>query len=591
MDINFKRLTIADLQSNPVNTGEEFIRIPQFQRKFVWDKEEEVLRLLDDFFDNIDDSYFWGPIILRFKKDHSKYVDIVDGQQRITSFNMLISCIEHILGELISNQKIKPEAGYKLKFKFNDLLVIGEEPKQQVKLKLSKTVNKDFREKLILNNDDEKIKNLGYSPAGQHETFKKIKSSYLKIYNYIMEEFVSEYEGEELKERLGLLFNTLKNKHYFLSIYVEDTEDAFSIFESINAKGKELTTSELVKNLSFQKIYDIQDPDDEHLLDELESQWDEMESQISNFTNFIYHLWVSREGNTKKKKVYKQIKSYLNDASVTETKEFIRITLPDEASIYSNFENAENVDDSTDLGKFRKYHYDTLKSLRASRCYPLLLSLENLLVNDQIEQELFKKFLNTITFLTFWYSSICENDAKKLEKEYHSIARSLRTRNERQNIEEYLDTLNQYFPSQELAKTNFFTKDFTNKTLAKYILRNMEKHLKGDSVYELSDSGFRVNIEHILPLNPSDSSDWSNKFTKIQHTDHKWKIGNLTLLHARKNRKIGNKDFKIKKDVYSESEIEMNKLIAESSDWKPKSITNRNKFLFKKALEIWKYPS
>ncbi len=67
MDVDFKKITLGELLKNPIQEGPKTIKVPQFQRKYVWTKEEEVLRLLDDFFNNLGDRYFFGPIISRQK--------------------------------------------------------------------------------------------------------------------------------------------------------------------------------------------------------------------------------------------------------------------------------------------------------------------------------------------------------------------------------------------------------------------------------------------------------------------------------------------------------------------------------------------
>jgi len=59
-----------------------------------------------------------------------------------------------------------------------------------------------------------------------------------------------------------------------------------------------------------------------------------------------------------------------------------------------------------------------------------------------------------------------------------------------------------------------------------------------------------IIIEHILPQNPPESSEWCKFFTKEQREEFTNKIGNLVLLGRRKNLSARNFDFSTKKNKY-----------------------------------------
>jgi uncharacterized protein with ParB-like and HNH nuclease domain len=84
--IEYDKRILGDLFSNPVNgESDSSLSVPRFQRKYEWEKENEVLRLVVDVFDNLGRTYFMGSIILCSKPD-SLDVEIIDGQQRLVTF-------------------------------------------------------------------------------------------------------------------------------------------------------------------------------------------------------------------------------------------------------------------------------------------------------------------------------------------------------------------------------------------------------------------------------------------------------------------------------------------------------------------------
>ena len=98
-----------------------------------------------------------------------------------------------------------------------------------------------------------------------------------------------------------------------------------------------------------------------------------------------------------------------------------------------------------------------------------------------------------------------------------------------------------------------------------------------------------TNIEHILPQKPDKTWNLSREDIK----DYVDKIGNLTLLHKKKNSGVGNKSVKDKVHGLSTSDIGITRQIAkiiESSDykWGEKEINQRQRDFAKLAYEkVW----
>lgn len=94
-----------DEQDNVFNSDKEY-RIPLYQRAFAWE-DKQLLQLLEDIRDNNSDRYYIGSLVVADKGD---YYEVVDGQQRLTSLFLLLTCL---------NKAIKPNLTFACREKSN----------------------------------------------------------------------------------------------------------------------------------------------------------------------------------------------------------------------------------------------------------------------------------------------------------------------------------------------------------------------------------------------------------------------------------------------------------------------------------------
>ena len=127
------------------------------------------------------------------------------------------------------------------------------------------------------------------------------------------------------------------------------------------------------------------------------------------------------------------------------------------------------------------------------------------------------------------------------------------------------------------------TTNTRNKKIVRYILSKIEKHLSNKELDFESDS---YGIEHILPENPS--IGW-NYIPESKQEDLIYRIGNMTLLETSYNKKIGNKEYKEKRIVYSNSNYAITTTIPQYYEiWDEKKIVSRQTKLAESAVTIWR---
>jgi Protein of unknown function (DUF1524) len=140
-------------------------------------------------------------------------------------------------------------------------------------------------------------------------------------------------------------------------------------------------------------------------------------------------------------------------------------------------------------------------------------------------------------------------------------------------------------PNNEVFKSSFETASASRMHLVRYYLRALELYLKEDPnpAFVPSEDPKAINTEHILPITPG--PDW-HVDPDVAATYHK-RLGNMVLLEAMKNTKIGNKSFYEKRQAFEESPYITTQEVLKYTDWGPEEIRKRQERLAVLAPKVW----
>ncbi|MBW1717210.1 MAG: DUF262 domain-containing protein [Deltaproteobacteria bacterium] len=589
--IDYQERALGELFEAPLKgEPDSYFQVPRPQRKFEWEREVQIAALLDDFFENLGRPYFMGPIALYYKTD-CKDVEIVDGQQRLATFAIFYRAFVDYV------QKRRNDGGFE---EDSDLdkeveklqrnlqgVVIKSRMKQVVAIQLSKTLNDFFLKQIMLDEDENKIDNIRKAIRGQSPSIKKLGWAYIEIF----ETLASKYNimtGNNLYKKLKDVSDSLRFQQMFLAVGVKSRSDAYTIFETINERGKKLTTGGLVKNLCFSRLPEMED---EAFYDEFEEQWEKAEKAVSNFSSFIWHVWVSQNDPCPKSKVFKEIEDKLKIKSGNEVWDFAARVIFEEAPWYNEYENPHEGSIPDKYSEDRNKYLKMLRNLHASRCYPLLLGIDYSAKKEKnITPEQANELLKAITCLTFWYSGVCVKDAKNLEPTYHSLAKEIRSAAEEEAQEVFnkiQNRLHKEFPTPSECWGSFSTKAYSDE-FKKMLLRNIEEAISTEKTLK---SNKHVWLEHILPQKPEKDSDWMQIFPdENRRKEYTERIGNCTLLSEYLNIEAKNKPFIKKRDTYIKSQIILNTELANIEKWDANAIDERTKRLFDLAKQVFPIP-
>ena len=193
--------------------------IPVYQRNYDW-KKEQCEQLLKDIVlnhkENPNKEYFIGSIVYTSRSQTTRRdIIIIDGQQRITTINLILLAVSRIL------EKSGDPLGQKIWNKF----IQNEDGQEDNKLKL-KHNQKDFNEyENLISENYERIRN----GSRIYENYKY----YLEQIN-TPEKALKVYEGFELLS--------------FVEIGLNENDDAQKVFQSLNSTGLDLSQADLIRN-------------------------------------------------------------------------------------------------------------------------------------------------------------------------------------------------------------------------------------------------------------------------------------------------------------------------------------------------------
>jgi uncharacterized protein with ParB-like and HNH nuclease domain len=236
-------------------------RVPPFQRDYSW-KEENWEDLWQDILiihNQPDSSHYMGAIVLQNSEASDKEFTVIDGQQRLATLSIIaIAVIEKIqnLVEQEENEAANRERQEILKRTY----LSDRDPRSlrySSKLILNENNNDFYQSNLINLRKPLNIRSLSKSNQLLWQAFQYFSSRLGELQDVVR-------DGEKLAI---FLTNIVAQKLLFIQISVQDELNAYIVFETLNARGIELSSTDLLKNYLFSLF---QGPDD---LQEAQRQW------------------------------------------------------------------------------------------------------------------------------------------------------------------------------------------------------------------------------------------------------------------------------------------------------------------------------
>lgn len=545
--------------SNTIHSGmlsinevfEKWFCIPNYQRSYVWEKDQ-VVDLLDDISSayerNADSQYFLGSLVLRENKDSNKsYIehDVLDGQQRLTTL-FLISAV---IRDLTDDEDCETTASgfiYQKENKFKNIpesLRIVFDIRDNVK----KFINEFVKPKGGTLKLDELRKIVKYT---NNISIKNMANTIIFAHNYLK------------NKDFDSLFAFLCNNVVLIYVSTENLDDAFKLFTVLNNRGVKLRNADILKADNLSNV-------PENLQDGYAKQWEDIESYFGeDFDKFLSHL-----------------QSVL-------VKEKARLSLLDEFE--KNIFLAERLNKGDDFFSFinrykenYEYLFDTTQDKQLKSLLILMqVGFESdiwiaplLKYYDKFKEENLVKFVEKLNnkFASDWISQLTPTERIKNMNE---IVNKIDNAN---NSEEILQDTALNINKQEL--TAFIEDNVYGKRPTRYLLLRLNYLYSDiDTVLSLPET---ISIEHILPQNPKADSQWKADFDDEVRELWTNKLGNLIILSRRKNSSQSNLDYEKKKQKYFKGNVNLGRsaFIMSKSTWQLDDLQENHKDAVAKLKE------
>lgn len=564
--------------------------VPRYQRGFAWTRSQ-IQSLWNDILEEKFPGMFIGTILLNHGEIVEERVEIIDGQQRILTVTIMLSVIRDKLFSLGDHRGAHDVHTFYIAAA--PYIGADDEPKVIPGPKIGKFFGKRIQDYPL---DEDSV-----IPKPSNDEESRVNSA-RNFFNKSINDILKEIEHEV--EQIAWLRDMSKKieKLTVVAIDVEDEQDAYTVFESVNAKGASLTLADILKNMIFRKIPKTGE------VDVAQIQWDQILKNLEDcpgftMSKFVRYHWLSKYDFLTESKLYEAIKHELNnkksitwqellDNLVNESRR-LKILIGANSEDYSQFKSPRRVSQSL----------DGMSKMGVTQVYVLLLSMHR----NFAMKEKWKGDYEFLEKFCFNYHTISKLQAVRVERKYSKYARliedlnnqDLTPKKRQKNLEKILSGMRKDLVDlkEEFVTRENFIERFTveveystnkkKKDLLRYVLLRIDGQI-AEGTGELMVDPQMTNLEHILPRKPE---KWGLEEGEV--SDYVNHVGNLTILSKKLNSSVGNKPLVEKLSEYRDSELSINgELVAfiedHNSEWNEEIIQLRGIKLAELAYDkIW----
>lgn len=578
-------------------TGNRFFYIPDYQRNYAWENKQ-IYDFFDDFkanYNGANKRYYYGTILLQAKEDGIKEkFDIVDGQQRLTTLIIFVSCL---LKRLVSIPNRDEDFDDDEIRKIKDRFIIH---KNNYILTLQEDDN-DFFHTYIL---EDNVYSDDFRTPSQKRLF-HAKEEFTKLL-------------EKASDDVVLGFMSKINATNILVYKVNSRSEASLIFETTNDRGKQLTNIEKTKSYLMYKASLLDDA--EQLLATIQTRFNKIYQDYAAFENkqisedsILQYTFIAYEdwNNSKKQKEYQHYMDSMKEKSesLMESKkysEFIEYVERYTKNLMESF---------SVMKKMFSLDYEEFKDLQAMgvlyNFYPLLI--KTFKYDTSIEKESFKKICRLLEIFVFRVYLIRKYLTNKFQSKWFELAKRFSG-----DFDALGNSIIELIKADEFGGDDAFNNDLEDKNFfdkyssatKNYFFWKYENYLRTtkqpiasvmphEDLKKVKGNKANLSIEHIVARKNTEEHSrviadegiivvgHGDKFNK----EYLNSIGNLTIDPQSANSSKGKKDVEEKVSKYfnkapykCQNELED---YMKDGKWRLESHEARTKSLIKFAKDMW----
>ena len=547
-----------------------YFKIPRFQRPYSWD-DENIQDLWNDVTSASGEDYFIGSMVV-YKTGKQEF-NLVDGQQRLTTITVLLCAIRDAFAAL-KEENLAQGVHQLIERKNRD---------NQSEYVLQTETSFPFLQEKILKFGEPEL--LDLVEMAEEDALKDahqlLKRKVQSISDAVdIDGTIPEGQRHEVKvSRLKRLRDSVFNLKVIF-VKLENEDDAYLIFETLNTRGKDLAVTDLVKN-HFAKLLRKRNS-----VDAVKLKWSTVLETIHessadiNSDAFIYHFWASRHEAVPVKKLYpvlkkkvdaKNAKTYLDDL-VQDSKYYRAIHEP--AFMWEKHERT--------LAR----SLEAIQLFRLVQPTPALLSLVRAYKDKKIKLGKLTEAVGAIEDFHFAFTAVTSSRSSGgISGMYSAFARRLFEASDSNSaaleIRNLVAKLRERRPSFDEFEVGFRQIGFTNaNTKQKGLVRYILQKFAANDGFKFAVDTEELTIEHVEPQASIGLGDWTEESVGA--------LGNLFLLDQKMNGKLDNKPFIEKKQMLSEGNYSVPSFVQTRATWTPVDVRTHTDDMAKSAYDsIW----
>lgn len=515
-------LTIKQLFGNT----DALYQIPRYQRPYSWG-DEQLEKLWEDLceaFEN-EPNYFLGSIITAKSEESSTYLDIVDGQQRLTTLTIML-CVYRDLYPSI-NSEILDEDPFAIDNKIVESSIKFNDRFERLRLRTHSNHQSDF-ERIVLNGNTSQFKKPYKKDLRKDEPKYKFENTAHFFTSKLRE--IGETEA-------GTLLNYIFNKVKIIRIDCQSVSFAIKLFQVLNDRGLDLSNSDLIKSYLIAKIQkkyeaniELRKQKEDQFMDDwkvCEGVSDHTETPLNDlFVMFEYYLLAANP----KKSLYDELVGQLDgrdpNVAMSEFKNFV--------SEYKN-----NIYDREDKLTYSFFY------LRWGMYWRAILTTA--LHRNYTHYHDFAKLLRRFYYLN-WLAGYTLTRIKQVSFNMIKWLKDGRTISEiAADLEFHLGQNQTIKRAQENVRGDIYFDQWCKPLLFLIEYSQTDE----TNLTFLSNWDRNLHVEHVVPRAYRQNSEWKKLFAGAEVEKRIDTGANLTLLSGEKNISASNDAFSKKIKAYS----------------------------------------
>lgn len=538
------------------------LAVPPYQREYSWDTDRVEQLYADLAFARSEGSdYFLGTIVT-IPRSSDGVLEVVDGQQRLTTTALFLAAMRDYLLDTHSGQMVVESIENEF------LSTIDRRASERIpRLKLNVDDNEFFL-KLVSRGGIAKPPN---PRRESHERLIAAARAALKMVKNIVSPFSEQHRVDALNDWLEFI----ESKATVILLKAPDSAQAFRMFETLNDRGLKTSQVDLVKSYLFGQV--------SRRTSEAQAKWSSMRNMLEEIDdddrgiNFLRHTLISTRQFTRSDDVYVTVQNsvkgetnavaFLSDLEAL-SRAYVATYRPD-----SDQWHGYPVRAVTALKIINKFN---IKPLR-----PLLLSIG--VKFSQAEAAAAFEFLVSFSVRLLIAST---TRSGSIEETIAAVA-----------LQVYQDTattaghlklkLSKITPNDAVFKEAFTLCTVSKSDYARYYLRTLEGAATNTKEpWTLpNDDPTEITLEHILPKNPN-AGEWL-AFEGDMVQKYSRRLGNLCLLQKTPNSSARSDEFVKKRALYADSPYVLTSEVAKFSEWGPNEIAQRQQKMADIAVRAW----